>query len=96
MEFLWHPDAVAEANAAADFYQDKQHELARRFINHLNEALDRIAIKPEIYREVDPGVRKIKLERFPYAVIYRTRNTKVEVIAVMHSRRRPGYWINRT
>jgi len=47
MEFLWHPDAVAEANAAADFYQDKQHELARRFINHLNEALDRIAINPK-------------------------------------------------
>ena len=96
MEFLWHPDAIAEANAAADFYQDKQYDLARRFINHLNEVLDRIAIKPEVYREVEPGVRKIKLESFPYADIYRTRNTKVEVIAVMHLRRRPGYWMNRT
>jgi plasmid stabilization system protein ParE len=54
MEFFWHPEAVAEADAAADFYHNKQRELSRRFINHLDEALDRIAIKPAIYREVEP------------------------------------------
>ena len=31
MEFFWHPEAVSEADAAADFYHNKQRELARRF-----------------------------------------------------------------
>jgi plasmid stabilization system protein ParE len=58
MEFFWHPEAVAEADAAADFYHNKQRELARRFINNLDEALDRIAIKPGIYCEVAADIRK--------------------------------------
>ena len=95
MEFFWHPDAVAEAGAAANFYHNKQPELARRFINHLDEALNRIAIKPAIYREVEPGIRKIKMKTFPYAVIYRTKDAKIEIIAVMHIRQRPGYWKDR-
>ena len=45
MEFVWHSEAVAET----DFYYNKGRELARRFINHLEEALNRVAIKPEIY-----------------------------------------------
>jgi len=96
MEFLWHPEAVSEADAAADFYRNKRRELARRFINHLDEALNRIAIKPEIYREIEPGIRKIKLKTFPYAVIYRISNAKIEIIAVVHIRQRPGYWKDRT
>jgi len=95
MEFFWHPEAVAEADAAADFYHNKQRELARRFINNLDEALDRIAIKPGIYREVAADIRKIKLKTFPYAVIYRINDEKIEIIAVMHIRRRPGYWKDR-
>ena len=95
MEFFWHPDAVAEADAATNFYHNKQPELARRFINHLDEALNRIAIKPAIYREVEPGIRKIKMKTFPYAIIYRTKHAKIEIIAVMHIHQRPGYWKNR-
>jgi plasmid stabilization system protein ParE len=55
MDYVWHPEAVAEADAAAAFYRQQQRELARRFINHLNETLERIAFKPATYREVEPA-----------------------------------------
>ena len=96
MEFVWHPEAVAEADAAAAFYRTQQRELARRFVNHLSEALERIAFKPAIYREVEPGIRKIRLRAFPYAVIFRISGRRTEIIAVMHTRRRPGHWRERT
>ena len=96
MEFVWHPEAVEEADAAAAFYREQQRELARRFVNHLSEALERIAFKPTIYREVEPGIRKIRMRAFPYAVIYRSRGPRIEIVAVMHTRRRPGYWRERT
>jgi hypothetical protein len=67
----WHPDALAEADASAEFYRDKRRELARRFLNSLDEALNRIEIRPHIYREVEPGVRKCQLKTFPFAVIFR-------------------------
>jgi plasmid stabilization system protein ParE len=69
MEFVWHPEAVAEADAAATFYRTQHRQLARRFVNQLSEALERIAFKPAIYREVQNGIRKIRLRAFPYAVM---------------------------
>jgi hypothetical protein len=44
----WHPDALAEADAAAEFYRDKRRDLARRFLNSLAEALNRIELHPHI------------------------------------------------
>jgi hypothetical protein len=29
----WHPEALAEADAAAGYYRDKRGELARRFLD---------------------------------------------------------------
>ena len=95
MEFRWHPEAVAEADAAANFYSERRCELGIRLLNSLDETLGRISIKPEIYRELEPGIRKTRLKTFPYALVYRIRNDKVEIIAVMHVRRRPGYWKDR-
>ena len=95
MKFHWHPEAVAEVDAATSFYHDKQTRIALRFINNLEETLGRIAISPEIYREVEQSIRKFKIKMFPYAVIYRKKDMEIEIIAVMHIRRRPGYWRNR-
>jgi toxin ParE1/3/4 len=41
------------------------------------------------------GTRKYLLRRFPYAVIYRVTDEAIEVVAVAHGRRRPGYWKTR-
>jgi toxin ParE1/3/4 len=90
----WHPDALAEADAAAAFYGDKRRDLARRFLNSLDEAMNRIALHPHIYREVELGIRKCQLKTFPYAVIFRD-GTSIEILAVMHLRRQPGYWKDR-
>jgi hypothetical protein len=40
-------------------------------------------------------VRRILLERFPYAVIVLCRPEETVVVAVAHTRRRPLYWLER-
>jgi len=35
------------------------------------------------------------LPRFPYIVFYVVDDEEVEVVAVAHGRRRPGYWLPR-
>lgn len=92
MTVRWHPAAAAEGDAAAGYYRDQRSDLARRFLNSLDEALDRISLNPLIYREVEPGVRKCKLQTFPYALIFRDQDPEIEIVAVMHVRREPGYW----
>jgi hypothetical protein len=35
------------------------------------------------------------LRRFPFALIYRIKTSKVQIVAVAHDRRQPGYWRRR-
>lgn len=41
--------------------------------------------------------RKLRVERFPYAVIYRVKEEQevLQIIAVANLQRRPGYWKHR-
>ena len=32
---------------------------------------------------------------FPYALLYRVWNEQIEILAVMHLSRKPGYWADR-
>lgn len=96
MKPRWHVEAKAEADAAAAFYNDKQPGLAQRFLGDLEDALHRIQRQPQAYRQVEGEIRKCRVRHFPYGVIYRVRSDFIEIIAVMHIRRSPGYWKQRT
>jgi len=39
--------------------------------------------------------RKAPLQRFPYVVFYVYDDDNVEVLAIAHQRRKPGYWVRR-
>jgi plasmid stabilization system protein ParE len=45
--------------------------------------------------EHDPRFRKFGLQRFPYLVFYRELDDRIEVVAIAHGAREPGYWLKR-
>ncbi|MCB1806557.1 MAG: type II toxin-antitoxin system RelE/ParE family toxin [Candidatus Competibacteraceae bacterium] len=92
----FHPEALKEADEAAAFYKQKHPGLELRFLEALNDIIARIRRNPSIYRRIEGEVRKCRIMRFPYGVIYRDQGDRVEVLAVMHLRQRPGYWKSRT
>jgi plasmid stabilization system protein ParE len=96
MRLRWHANARAEADAAVAFYNEKHPRLAQRFLDDLEVALHRIRRLPNAYHVVEGDLRKCRVPHFPYGVIYRTRAGMIEIIAVMHLRRSPGYWRHRT
>ena len=96
MKLRWHGEARAEADAAAAFYNEKQPGLARRFLDDIEDALLRIQRHPQAYRLVEDDIRKCRVAHFPYGIIYRVRSDFIEIVAVMHLRRSPGYWKQRT
>lgn len=95
MELRWHAEARAEADVAAAFYKDKRPGLAQHFLDSLDDALGRIQRHPQLYRVMEGDIRKCKVPHFPYGAIYRVRSGYIEIIAVMHLRRAPGYWKQR-
>lgn len=41
------------------------------------------------------GTRRVPLRRFPYFVVYREQGEEIQVVAVAHASRKPGYWRHR-
>jgi plasmid stabilization system protein ParE len=39
--------------------------------------------------------RRYVLHKFPYSIIYHLENDEVQIIALAHHKRRPGYWAKR-
>ena len=85
--------AESEARSAFLWYLRRSPRAAESFGLALEEAIDGVAEAPERYPELEPGIRRrLVLHRFPYAVLYRVAGEEVQVVAVMHLNRRPGYW----
>jgi plasmid stabilization system protein ParE len=87
-----HPDAIAEAKAAYAWYAERNPSAANAFISELDHAISQIQTDPERWTMHLHGTRKFLLRRFPYEVVYRIAESAIQVIAVPHGRRRPGYW----
>ena len=49
-----------------------------------------------IFRPVYIGKwRRILLRHFPFGIVYEVMGNQVVVVAIIHTRRKPGYWMNR-
>ena len=89
-------EAEAELAGAAAWYESKRVGLGADFVAVVEEAFERISRNPEHYAQwhEDRLYRKCVLRRFPYVVFFTEDDEKVLVMAVAHSRRRPGYWLD--
>jgi hypothetical protein len=80
---------------AAVWYQTQQPNLGKRLLAAVADALNRIQLNPEAYPLVEADVRRCLTRTFPFGVLFRDKPEAIEVIAVMHLRREPGYWAKR-
>lgn len=96
IESVWiHPTALEEAETASDWYAQRSARAAERFLDELDAAVDQISRNPGQYPSYDFGTQRMVLRRFPFVIIFRDLAVRVEIIAIAHARRRPGYWRDR-
>ncbi len=91
----FHPAAAQEAESAYDWYAARNPAVARGFREELQHAVDAVAENPDTWPRHGRRARRYIFPRFPFSLVYVLRTDEVEVIAVAHGRRRPGYWLSR-
>lgn len=91
----YHPAARYEVLDAFEWYMDRSAAVAARFQQDLDEAQLKIQASPEVWASYLHGTRRYLLKRFGYVVTYRVTDHHIQVIAVAHGRRKPGYWADR-
>ena len=91
----FHPEARFEADAAFDYYHERSPRAAEAFYLELEKAHSAIQDSPESWERYLYGSRRYLLDRFPYIIVYRVTEHRIEIVAVAHGHRKPGYWAER-
>ena len=91
----FHPDAKREMREAADFYDLERLGLGAEFLDAVEVTMRQVIEHPESSPVVLGRVRKCRVVRFPYSVVYSVRGGGIFVSAVAHDSRRPFYWQSR-
>lgn len=96
----WHPEAEAEFDADIDWYEERELGLGDRFEGRVLGAVEESADTTEAWPvwpgwDRHPVVRSKGVTDFPYRVVYFLDEDLLRIVAVAHSKRRPGYWRER-
>ena len=91
----FHPEAAKEAKAARQWYFDHDLGFADAFVGELDHAMEMITQAPHRWPEYIEGTRRYLMRRFPYFVVYHVQESTLTILAVVHARRKPGYWRSR-
>ena len=95
MTYSYHPHARKEFDDATDYYDAIDPELGDDFLEEIDECITRILKFPRAWTRLGGSVRRCRMHRFPYSLIYDLEDEHVFILAVMHSSRKPNYWVDR-
>ncbi len=87
--------AEEEMVAAAQYYEHQSVGLGTEFLTEVERTIAAISTYPNAAPKVKGETRRRLLKRFPFGVLYAGTSDEVVIVAVMHLRRRPGYWEDR-
>jgi plasmid stabilization system protein ParE len=91
------PEADEELAEAAEWYEARRTGLGVEFVAVIDRALEDILSAPLTYQcwRPDRAYRRKVLQRFPFVIFFLVEMDEITIVAVAHSRRRPGYWVAR-
>ena len=71
------------------------HNAAEGFRSTVQKAVELVSFFPDAGPRYLYGTRRVVMTDYPYLLVYRVRGDILQVIAIAHTSRRPGYWRDR-
>jgi toxin ParE1/3/4 len=93
---FFDPEAREEFLSAIQYYEDCLVGLGLRFRHVVEAAIQKTIEEPFRYRVLHAPFRRHLLPKFPYAIIYSIEPEHIRVLAIAHTKRKPGYWLGRS
>lgn len=96
MIYWLHPEAAEEHKNQVAHYEEIQAGLGRRYHTEFRNTLELVCASPNRSRVVlAPDIRRAMFKVFHFDLVYREVDGLVQVLAIAHHRRQPGYWVAR-
>ena len=92
---VFHPEASQEYLQAIEYYAAISPELGEPFDVEIQHMVEEMSRDPQRFFRFHPPAQRVLAHKFPYSVVYLDQPDRIWIVAVMHMKRRPGYWRNR-
>jgi mRNA-degrading endonuclease RelE of RelBE toxin-antitoxin system len=91
-DFEFLPKAQIEYTKAFAWYNEQLDGLGDRFENAVEKKLITVNENPVIYSKKAGGFREVKIEGFPYLIVYKIYPEKnlIVIYSIFHTSRWPG------
>lgn len=91
----YHPEAAEEGVEAKKWYARRSEVASINFQVELDRAAEEVRANPLRWEKYKFGTRRFIFSKFPYLLVYRVVESRIDVLAIAHGRRKPGYWRSR-
>ena len=95
MKFRFLAPAETEMMEAAYYYEMQVERLGVNFLDIIETAVVEIAENPEVWPEFEQGLQRRLVRRFPYSILYGIHENEIIIVAIMHQKQKPRYWMDR-
>ena len=92
---IFHPDAGEEYARGVEYHADVASELCIHFHDEIERLIREIHRQPDRFFRFSPPAQRALARKFPYSVVYLNQPDRIWIVAIMHAKRRPGYWRER-
>ena len=92
---IFHPDAGEEYARGVEYHADVASELGIRFHGEIERLIREIHRQPDRFFRFSPPAQRTLARQFPYSLVYLDEPDRIWIVAVMHLKRRSGYWRER-
>lgn len=84
-------EAVIDIQEAFDWYEERQVGLGYEFIEELEEGFEKLCKHPQHYTAINQTYRRLRINRFPYLIIYEIEDTRLIVNTVRNTSQKPKH-----
>jgi len=96
MRYSLHPKAENDLREAASFYRDRAElALSQALLTEFERSIHLLLQHPLLGAKWRHGKRRLLMKHFPYSLVYIVVGDEIQILAVAHQSRHPGYWRKR-
>lgn len=93
---ILQPEAEADLDEAFEYLQGAKKNLGFDLLEKLTDVIILLESNPFLFQKIDGEKRRAIIKRFKYNVIYKVKEQKVFIIAIIHGSKNPSWWQNRS
>ena len=91
----FHPSAIREIRDAIQWYRDRDEQVGEEFRSLITAAEELVQRSPESWASYFHETRGFRFQKFPFVMAYVIRDDTIFIVALAHTKMKPGYWHER-